>query len=152
MMPSSPRLAGLRVLLVEDDEDLSLILREVLAKEGALVDCVSNVEAALISVSRSEPSLLVSDVELPDRTGYELIAALRRSPRGQCLPALALTGHTRLEDRKRAIDAGFDAYAIKPIKLGELIHLVAEVAHHRQGPKILGELPQKGPPSQAMVP
>jgi CheY-like chemotaxis protein len=131
--PSGARLAGLRILLVEDDEDLSQLLQESFEKEGASVERTASTEAALAILRKRLPSLVVSDVELPDRSGYELIQELRSFPLGAGgdVPALAMTGHTRAEDKKRALAAGFDAHATKPIQLDALVRLVAEVAKKR---------------------
>jgi CheY-like chemotaxis protein len=131
---SGARLAGLRILLVEDDEDLCQLLEESLTKEGAAVDCATSTGAALAALRAKLPDVVVSDVELPDRSGYDLVKALRSLP-GGTVPALAMTGHTRAEDKKRALAAGFDAYATKPIKLDVLVRLIAEVAKKRLGPE-----------------
>jgi CheY-like chemotaxis protein len=131
LSPSGARLAGLRILLVEDDEDLRSLLHEWFEKEGASVRSTASAACALQSLSAEVPSILVSDVELPDRSGYELVEELRSLPLGVNVPALAMTGHTRPEDKKRALTAGFDAYAIKPMKLDDLVRLVAKVAAKR---------------------
>jgi CheY-like chemotaxis protein len=134
--PRSARLAGLRILLVEDDEDLRQLLHEAFEKEGASVDSVASTESALRTFRTRLPSVLVSDVELPDRSGYDLVGEVRSSPAGAGgdVPALAMTGHTRAEDKKRALSAGFDAYALKPIQLDALVRLVATVAAKRPAP------------------
>ncbi len=135
--PRSARLDGLRILLVEDDEDLRSLLHEVFEREGASVESVASTAAALHAFRARKPSILVSDVELPDRSGYDLVGEVRSSPAasGGDVPALAMTGHTRAEDKKRALTAGFDAYALKPIQLDALVRLVAKVAAKRPLPE-----------------
>ena len=132
--PPGKRLAGLRILLVEDDEDLGQLLQESFEREGASVERKASTEAALSVLRERLPSVVVSDVELPDRSGYDLVKELRSLPAGSDVPVLAMTGHTRAEDRKRALAAGFDAYATKPIQLDALVRLVAEVVQKRSAP------------------
>src|SRR5213075_278676 len=90
----------------------------------------ASVQEALNSLGNSLPDLIVSDIAMPDRDGYDLMRIIRQLPptRGGELPALALTAHARPEDRLRAIAAGFQEHLCKPIASDELLATVARLA------------------------
>jgi CheY-like chemotaxis protein len=123
-------LGGLRVLLVEDDQDARELLREVLLQHRAVVTAACSVREALEVIGSGRPDVLVSDLAMPDEDGYELIRTVRRRPaeEGGGIPALALTAHARKEDERRALEAGFQMHAAKPIDPDELIAAVASLA------------------------
>ncbi|HTA90843.1 MAG TPA: response regulator [Polyangiaceae bacterium] len=123
------RLAQLQVLVVEDDEDARDLLVTVLAKQGAKVEEAGSVAEALVRLSSTVPDVLLSDIGLPIDDGYELIRAVRAlglSP--ERLPAIALTAYARREDRRLALQAGFQAHVAKPVEPAELINVVADAA------------------------
>ncbi|RYE88510.1 MAG: response regulator, partial [Myxococcales bacterium] len=103
-------LAGTRVLLVEDDASTRLALQLVLEHHGAHVTVATSADEALAAIDRPGESprfdVLVSDIGLPGRDGYGLLAALRERPAGAALPALALTAYAREDDRQRVLAAG----------------------------------------------
>jgi CheY-like chemotaxis protein len=107
------------VLLVEDDAEASEILGVVLADRGARVRSARDYDSALQAMQQAWPDVLVSDIGLPGRDGYELvrrvrqIEAERRSPH---LPVIALTAFARAEDRQKTLAAGFDLHLSKPLK------------------------------------
>lgn len=119
--------------MVEDDDDLRELLREALTLAGCGVESTNDAHAALSMFQSVRPSVLISDIELGGSSGHELIRAIRRlSPNlGGDVPALALTGHSRREDRKRALDAGFNSCAAKPIDIRSLVRLVAALTGTR---------------------
>ncbi|MGH7859907.1 MAG: ATP-binding response regulator [Candidatus Binatia bacterium] len=124
------RLDGLRVLLVEDEEDTRECLTLALAERGAEVTAVSSVADALAAVDRATPDVVVSDVGMAREDGYTLIRELRarEAGGGERVPAAALTAYVRPEDRARALLAGFDAHVEKPVGPAELATVVKSLA------------------------
>jgi CheY-like chemotaxis protein len=116
-------LAGVRILLVEDDEDGRELLDLVLRDYGAKVRPVSTAEAAFEALKEGTFDVLLSDIGLPDEDGYSLIARVRSS-RGRYPPAIALTAYASLDDRARALAAGFDSHIAKPVAPRALVGAV----------------------------
>jgi PAS domain S-box-containing protein len=125
-----PELAGLRVLIVEDDADSRELLITVLKQCEAEVMAVSRASDALDALDSWRPDVLVSDIEMPDEDGYTLIRKVRarRPERGGQIPAAALTAYARSEDRMRALLAGFQIHLPKPVEPAELVTVVASLA------------------------
>ncbi|HEV7518176.1 MAG TPA: response regulator, partial [Thermoanaerobaculia bacterium] len=123
-------LAGLRVLVVEDEEDTRELLVRALERGGAEVAGAASVAEALILLDRRLPDVLVSDIGMPGEDGYSLLRQLRaRGPEsGGKLPAAALTAYARSEDRLQALQAGFQTHIAKPVDPFELLGLVARLA------------------------
>jgi CheY-like chemotaxis protein/anti-sigma regulatory factor (Ser/Thr protein kinase) len=129
-LDEAPRLDGVRVLVVEDEADARHLLAAVLQKRGARVFMASSAAEALEMLEKERPDVLLSDIALQEQDGYELIRKVRTLPadRGGRIPAAALTGYGRLEDRMRALSAGFQLHAAKPVEPAELIAVVASLA------------------------
>jgi signal transduction histidine kinase len=121
-----PSLAGVHLLLVEDEDDSREVVRAILVTAGADVVAAASASDALASLDGAVPDVLISDLAMPDVDGYELIAEIRR--RGHALPAVALTAHVRIEDRDRALAAGYDEHLSKPVEAPELVRVVASLA------------------------
>jgi CheY-like chemotaxis protein len=122
-----PNLHGLRVLVVDDDLDARELIRRLLAEHGAEALLADSVDEALQQVRDSQPDILLSDIGMPEKDGYDLARALRALPaaEGGSIPAAALTAMARAEDRTRAMLAGFQAHITKPVEPTELIAVVA---------------------------
>jgi CheY-like chemotaxis protein len=129
-LDDAPRLDGVRVLVVEDEADARHLLAAVLQKRGAQVFMAASAAEALQVLERERPDVLLSDIALQDEDGYALIRKVRRLPadRGGRIPAAALTAYGRLEDRMRALSAGFQLHAAKPVEPAELVAVVASLA------------------------
>jgi PAS domain S-box-containing protein len=129
-LEQAPRLDGVRVLVVEDEPDARHLLAAVLQKRGARVFMASSAAEAIEMLQRERPDVLLSDIALQEEDGYELIKKVRSlSPElGGRTPAAALTGYGRLEDRMRALSAGFQLHAAKPVEPAELVAVVASLA------------------------
>ncbi len=126
------RLAGLAVLVVEDDEDARDLLVTVLVKQGAKVEQAGSCGEALERLEHFLPAVLLSDIGLPGEDGYDLIRAVRaRGFDAQTLPAIALTAYARREDRRLALEAGFQTHVAKPVEPAELVAVVASIAAPR---------------------
>jgi PAS domain S-box-containing protein len=126
-----PNLAGVRVLIVDDEPDTREMLRVMVGQFGAEVrTCASSVEALNV-LNNWEPNVIVSDIEMPDEDGYELIRKVRRaetSAGARMVPAVALTAYARVEDRLRALSAGYQMHIAKPCEPAELAMVIASLA------------------------
>jgi CheY-like chemotaxis protein len=123
----TPRLDGVRVLLVEGAPQVREIVTKFLGQCGALVTAVDSAVAGLASLKREKPDALVSGLSMPDRDGYWLIREVRKLPpdQGGDVPAAAFTGLTTDEDRLASLRAGFQHYLPKPVPLSRLARVVA---------------------------
>ncbi|MEO5989826.1 MAG: PAS domain S-box protein [Candidatus Eisenbacteria bacterium] len=126
-------LGGIMVLVVDDEPDAREAMRRVLQEAGAEVVAVGSVGEALDAIRQQRPDVLISDIGIPGRDGYELIQAVRAMPagRGGHIPAIALTACGTPEDRTRALDAGFKTHLVKPVELVTLIAAVTAVCPDR---------------------
>ncbi len=121
-----PRLDGVHVFAIDDEPDAREVLTRVLEAQGAVVTLFSSAPEALAELRTARPSIIVSDIGMPGMDGYQMIRALRASEaRDSRIPALALTAFARAEDRKRSLQAGFQAHLAKPFDLAELVWMVS---------------------------
>jgi CheY-like chemotaxis protein len=128
----APALAGLRVLVVDDEPDTLEAVCELLTQAGAEVRSAASAGAALDVVERFTPNVLVSDLVMPEHDGYWLIQRLRAkdSPAGRC-PAVALTTHVGAETARAALAAGYQRHLEKPPLGDVLATTIAELARER---------------------
>jgi PAS domain S-box-containing protein len=133
--PERGRLSGVRVLVVDDEEDVRDLLRVTLACEGAQVKTAGSVNEALAALEAERPDVVVSDIGMPVADGYMLIQTLRaRAPeQGGDVPAIALTAYASPEDAARSRAAGFQMHLAKPLDPGRLVETVAALARGRPG-------------------
>jgi PAS domain S-box-containing protein len=125
-----PELAGLHVLVVDDEEDTCRLIRTILERCEATVTTASSVAEALRALQDSPPNILLSDLGMPGEDGYSLIQKVRAlSPEaGGQTPAAALTAYARVEDRMKVLRSGFQIHLTKPVEPAELITVVASLA------------------------
>ncbi len=121
-------LNGLRLLLVEDDFDSSEVVSAILQDWGILVTSANSAEAALEVLGRQPIDVILSDVGLPGQDGYAFIRAVRSVPALVTIPAAALTAYAHSEDRRRALDAGFQVHLRKPFDQNELFTVIRDLA------------------------
>ena len=123
-------LAGLRILVVDDDQDARHLVATLLQDRGAVVDCATSAAEAFESLRGSRYDVLVSDIGMPQEDGYSLLRRVRAMDcaAGGETPALALTAYASSEDRLRAIRAGFQAHLAKPAEADELAATIARLA------------------------
>jgi len=122
-----PRLDGVEILLVEDDRDALDAMTHALRWVGATVRGATSAKDAWVAFRGSEPDVVVSDLSMPDEDGYSLLRRIKDAAPTRAVPAIALTGFTRPEDKARVLNAGFAAYVAKPIDPDELARVVATV-------------------------
>jgi signal transduction histidine kinase/CheY-like chemotaxis protein len=132
-------LRGARVLLLDDEADALIMMRRILEDHGARVETALSVDAALDLLRSDGFDLLVSDISMPGRDGYDFIHAVRAQKIDT--PAIALTAFARSEDREKAIRAGYRAHASKPIEARELLATLASLLNQRP---MLANLDAKG--------
>ena len=127
--------APLKLLVVDDDPNTRELLCDALEIRGACVRASATANEAQRLLAAWHPDLMISDIGMPSVDGYELIRRVRHLPadQGGATPAIACTGHTRAEDRARAMYAGYDAVVAKPVDLDVLIDTIAHVAGVRGG-------------------
>ena len=112
-----------KILVVEDSPDNMKLFRTLLTLRGHEVTELPGGEGLLETIARTEPDIVLMDIQLPGKDGYALLAEIRESPHG-ALRVLALTAHAMSGDRERALYAGFDGYITKPIEIRSFPELV----------------------------
>jgi signal transduction histidine kinase/ActR/RegA family two-component response regulator len=129
-LDKAPSLLGVRVLVVDDQADARELLKLVLERCGAQVTLASSTAEALAIVRGERLDLVLSDLEMPEESGYELLRQLRALPadRGGRTPAVALTAYASPHDRMKVLQAGFETHVPKPVEPAELATVVASVA------------------------
>ncbi|MEG4505895.1 PAS domain-containing protein [Microcoleus sp. F6_B4] len=131
---SSSPLAGLRILVVDDELDSRDFVAFVLEEAGAEVISLSSAAEALQSIEQTAPDLLVSDIGMPQMDGYMLIERIRTqlAPEYRQLLAIALTAYAGEANERQVLQAGFDKHLAKPIDPTQLVATVARsIAHGR---------------------
>lgn len=125
-----PSLDGVQVLLVDDDRDNLQILTVMLTERRATVQAAASAAEALKMLEWYRPDVLVSDLAMPGEDGYSLIGRVRalEAKTGRQIPAVALTAYVRVEDRARALTAGFNLFVAKPVEPNELVAAIANLA------------------------
>ena len=118
-------IAGLRVLVVDDDPDTVQLLAELLGQRSVDVRVSGSVEQALAEVARETPDLIISDIAMPGRDGYDLLKQVRTQIDAP-MPVMAVSAYARVEDRARSAHAGFVAHVAKPLDVDELLVAIAE--------------------------
>ncbi len=129
-----PHIDGLRLLVVDDQQDAREAVSAVLEQCGATVITASGADEGLAALATSPVDVLISDIGMPVTDGYGLIRQIRSDPdqRIARLPTLALTAYGGLEDERRVFAAGFDAYLPKPVDATQLLWAIARVAARRR--------------------
>jgi CheY-like chemotaxis protein len=120
--PGAPRAlaGGLRVLLVDDNADAMEMMGFLLAEMGHHAITTHEASRIVPLALENKPDVIVLDIGLPGVDGYELARMIKRQPELAAVRLVAHTGYGSPEDRKKAIDAGFDAHLVKPAELDDL--------------------------------
>lgn len=115
------------VLVVDDDAVNRLLVTDLLEDDGYRVRAVTNGADAIAAVHEELPALVLMDVQMPVMDGLEATRRLKADPTTRDVPVVALTALGSEGDERRCLDAGCDAYLAKPIRLPELLAMVAEL-------------------------
>ncbi len=119
----SPKLEGVKVLLVDDEPESLILLNTVLTQTGAYVKTASSADEGFAQVKEWRPDVIVSDVGMPGEDGYAFMKRVKTWMRetGIWIPAVALTAYARAEDRMKALASGYQIHVPKPVEPAELI-------------------------------
>ncbi|MDD5655698.1 MAG: PAS domain-containing protein [Elusimicrobia bacterium] len=131
--PRFPVLKGVRVFVVEDDDDTRQMLVSVLSHCGAEVEHASGASDAFARLPKASPDVLICDISMPGEDGCSLLERIRLLPpeTGGRVPAAALTAYATAEDRTRILRSGFDIHLPKPVDPAELLAVVRALARKR---------------------
>jgi CheY-like chemotaxis protein len=127
----SMRMTLRRVLVVDDNVDAATTLSLMLQEKGHTVQTVHDAPAALNAVKSFSPDLVLLDIELPEMSGYEVAKRIRSMNGGQAMMLIAITGRGQQEDKKKALEAGFDEHLTKPVDTSVLATLISAGASAR---------------------
>jgi DNA-binding response OmpR family regulator len=137
--------ANSRVLVVEDDQDIALLIKHALERSGdAVVEIVPSGDAALRVAAEAQPDLVILDLNLPVLSGTEVCRVLRAQPGTSHIPIIMLTARTSEADRVSGLDLGADDYVTKPFSLRELAARVRAVLRRRRGAAATGATVYRG--------
>ena len=133
--------AGIRVLLVEDNEDSREMLVVLFAQHNLQTTAVASAAEAMESLETESFDILISDIGMPEADGYELIRRVRALPddKGGRIPAIALTGYASLQDRDLALAAGYQEHLAKPVDVDELFELVKKILEREDNSKVYNQ-------------
>lgn len=128
--PYTPRLKGVRVLIVDDDADAMELVSRVLKNCDAIVTTAASGAAGLEFLFTGDVDVVLADIGMPEMDGYQFVKQLRRFKRAEvhAVPVVALTALARSEDRREAMLAGFDLHLAKPVEPAELVAVVGRLA------------------------
>ncbi|MEL6644134.1 MAG: response regulator [Pseudomonadota bacterium] len=119
---------GGRVLLIEDEPNIIEAIRFILSRDGWAVDVHSDGATAVEAVAARTPDLIILDVMLPNRSGYDILADIRAEPATEKLPVLMLTARGQTKDREMAERYGVSRFMTKPFSNSEVLSSVRELA------------------------
>lgn len=124
-------LTGLRILVVDDDEDTRFYVNTVLTADGATVTTVDSAATALALLPELQPDVCICDIAMPGEDGYSLIRKIRALPQDQGgeVLALAFTAYADREDRILALEAGFNIHLGKPVAPEDLVMTIANLVN-----------------------
>ena len=124
-------LRGLNILVVDDEPDTIDMLEAILVRNGAAIIKASSAVEALGFVAACEPDIIISDIGMPEKDGYELIRQIRggQRPEARKIPAIALTAYVRENERLMALSAGYQEHLAKPVDPEILIETIADLAN-----------------------
>jgi signal transduction histidine kinase/ActR/RegA family two-component response regulator len=123
-------LEGVKIHVVDDDEDSCNLLKYAFGLKGATVETSNCATDAFERIVQQPPDVLLADINMPDEDGYSLIKKIRQNFEGDIcgrFPAIALTAMAREEDSERALSAGFQLHVPKPVEIDELIESIRDL-------------------------
>jgi DNA-binding response OmpR family regulator len=123
----------MKLLIIEDSTDVRLLLELELARQGYAVVSADCGEGGLRAAARERPSVIVSDLGLPDMDGFDLLRRLRANPLLPSTPAIAMSGFGAWSEVEAARMAGYEAVLIKPVEIRELMQAIERVGGRLAG-------------------
>jgi CheY-like chemotaxis protein len=124
---SATALSGLNILVVDDDPDSLELMARVLTESQALVRLATSADEAIAELKRQPAQVLVSDIGMPGKGGYELISEVRAETDAAAMPAIAVTAFARVDDHDRALAAGFQQHLSNPLNPTALLLAIAKL-------------------------
>jgi two-component system cell cycle response regulator DivK len=118
---------GELILLVEDNDNNRLLVRDVLQASGYRVVEATSAEDGLRMAAEQQPALILMDIQLPGMNGIEALQRLRADPGTRAIPVIAVTASAMTQDRRQILAAGFDGYQPKPISVKGFLQAVREM-------------------------
>lgn len=115
---------GKRVLLIEDEPNIIEAIRFILSRDGWIVETHADGASAVAAVDRKRPDIIILDVMLPGKSGFDILRELRADPDHAALPILMLTARGQKKDRDMAQAAGVSAFMTKPFSNSEMLEAV----------------------------
>jgi CheY-like chemotaxis protein len=132
--PATRRLLpGLRVLIVEDDDNVRLSTAAFLEMRTAQVTTAASADAGVDAFLAAKPDVVVSDLGLPGEDGYAFLRRIRALDIGRDVPVIAFSGYSSAVERDRCLEAGFIAHLVKPVDPEVLVRMLATVVAHDAG-------------------
>ena len=117
-------MAGELILIVEDNEKNRILFRDILQSRGYKTLEAETGEQAIVLLQKERPDLILMDIQLPGKDGITVTKEIKANKATRDIPVLALTSYAMKGDRERMLEAGFDSYMSKPIKVGEFLKTV----------------------------
>jgi len=122
---------GELILVVEDNDNNRMLVRDVLHATGYRVVEAETAEDGLRMAAEQPPALILMDIQLPRMSGIEALQRLRADPATRAIPVIAVTASAMTQDRRQILAAGFDGYQPKPISVKGLLQTVREMLSSR---------------------
>jgi CheY-like chemotaxis protein len=136
LMPldQSERLDEMKLLIVDDEQDTRDLLQTALSECGAITTVAASADDGFQQLISNPPDVLISDIGMPNQDGYEFIRRVRALPtdQGGKVPAVALTAYARIEDRLKALRAGYEMHVPKPVELTELVAVILSLVRREK--------------------
>jgi DNA-binding NarL/FixJ family response regulator len=120
-MPSNPVTENNRLLLIDDDPNLVVLVKDYLELRGYVVEAAKNGRDALRLLEKGLPNLIICDVMMPEMDGYTFVKQVRENPQTSWLPILFLSAKGQMQDRVTGLSKGADVYMVKPFEPDELV-------------------------------
>jgi CheY-like chemotaxis protein len=120
-------MAGELILIVEDNENNRMLVRDVLQSRGYRTEETDRGEQAVQLAGASRPALILMDIQLPGINGMDALKLLRADPATRDIPVMAVTASAMTHDRQKIMAAGFDAYQSKPLNVREFVEAVRTI-------------------------
>lgn len=130
-MEIAARFGVVRILVVEDSEDVLFVLKTELEWMGFAVDAANDGKAGVEIARLTHPDMIVSDLRMPGIDGFEFITRIRRIQDLASTPAIALTGFSRSSEVQQALALGFTTHMVKPVDVAELSSLIRKLTEKK---------------------